>query len=1582
MLTLLTRITMPALRRNLQHLLNTAPNSDTIPKMPLEAVISTIPDPIATFPELLQLTQPFPMSIIDCPQQPLPPPPKNLSPRTIPKIDLTLNLFSLPPPKNYKNIPSFPKPAKNIAILVSDPMQREKMMTVLPTSLMQRYENSPLVDKLYSIKHFKLSWDPFGYPKFEGYTFLYDDYAISETTRFTLLEENNFPKKKRNNQEYWRIHGGQNKKQKVVSYDDVQRRKEKRKEVNQRYHAQKRDKQQIETELLQNMDNQPWQRTIRYANNASTSRGIGPIDKENISPHSNGNVSHVQNDFSKDFNKTTERNNQRGKNKILFTTGEKIEEQNDARDYEVRNEEASITGEHHFTHDEENIEIRSTITYETQNDMRDDTEVHLNPINEDDPYDFVYDRTPVVHRVLAGRTKCNHCQAIKFKSGFTTFCCMNGKTKLASTHIPADLYHLFTSQDEIGHMFRDNIRAYNTKFSFTSMGFTHRLKWPNLDKTIIRYLTASLTSNPYVKTTRSLRDLRPLDNYRVTLNASVELDQRVYNRPTTAEVAGIWVEDNENITTYKRSIVVYGKSDYSTQTQPYEGCYDPLSYPLFFPNGESGWHLRIAGNSVSINEIVVDEENMEEDTSRLLYYRLNQKKIRFELYQGIVDCGNTGEVEPSKVGQRVVLPASFIGGPRDMRRRFLDAMTLVQDDGKPNIFLTITCNPGWPEITDYLEPRQDAQDRPDLVSRVFRAKLEDLKDQLLIHHILGKVRAYVYVVEFQKRGLPHAHFLLIMRAEDKLKNPEQYDQKVCAEIPDPGNDSYPLYRRRDDGVVKKVRDKILDNRWVVPYNPKLLMMFNCHLNVEVCSSIKSVKYAFKYVYKGHDNKLSTLIQMNHKRYQDPRYVSPPEAIWRIFSFALSQIYPSVMALHLHLPNQQLINKVDGVARKYLYKEFPTYFTWNPSKRCWNQRKKGAMRGRLVSANPAEGERYYLRVLLSHVRGPTYFDDLYTVNNKLYPTFRKAAVERGLVETYDNLSQCLTEALLFQFPADLRRLFATILIYCEPGDVRKLWDEHYNSLSEDYSQQCQSYERVKTMVLVDIGVFLQSMGKHLGEFDLPLLNTTINLESGGYCEVQEEYSIVIEDEHVRAKDSFNSDQKVAYDKIMRHVDGNLSGVFFIDGPGGTGKTFLYKALLAEVRSRGLVALATASSGAAANNMPGGRMAHSRFKIPINLDNNSMCNIKQQSGVAQLLRLAKIIIRDESSMAHRQAVEAVDRSIQDITKLNLPFGGKIMILGSDFRQVLPVVRRGTRAQIVDSSLRMSPLWPSIKKLSLTINMRALADPWFFEFLMRVGDGEEGAIDGTFIRIPDDMSIPYTDKGKSKDDLIDAIFPSLQINGGSSDYVISRAILSTKNKNVDEVNDQLIDKFIGEQRVYYSFDEAEDDKNNFYPMEFLNSLNVSGLPPHYLRLKIGCPIILLRNIDPSNGLCNGTRLICKGFQMNVIDAEIVVGHHAGKRVFLPRIPFCPSADDMFPFKLKRKQFPIRLSFAMTINKAQGQTIPNVGVYLPESVFSHDQLYVALSGGISRENTKVLVKPVKEFTNEGVYTSNVVYREVLHDI
>ena len=196
----------------------------------------------------------------------------------------------------------------------------------------------------------------------------------------------------------------------------------------------------------------------------------------------------------------------------------------------------------------------------------------------------------------------------------------------------------------------------------------------------------------------------------------------------------------------------------------------------------------------------------------------------------------------------------------------------------------------------------------------------------------------------------------------------------------------------------------------------------------------------------------------------------------------------------------------------------------------------------------------------------------------------------------------------------------------------------------------------------------------------------------------------------------------------------------------------------------------------------------------------------------------------------------------------------------------------------------------------------------------------------------------------------------------------ILSTRNDCVDMINMRMISRFQGDEMVYHSFDSAVDDPNNYYPPEFLNTLTPNGLPPHVLKLKIGCPVILLRTIDPANGLCNGTRLIVHGFQKNTIDAKIVLGQHAGKRVFLPRIPLCPSDDEMFPFHFKRKQFPIRLSFAMTVNKAQGQTIPNVGLYLPEPVFSHGQLYVALSRATARSNIRILtVPPVEKDMKKG---------------
>lgn len=204
------------------------------------------------------------------------------------------------------------------------------------------------------------------------------------------------------------------------------------------------------------------------------------------------------------------------------------------------------------------------------------------------------------------------------------------------------------------------------------------------------------------------------------------------------------------------------------------------------------------------------------------------------------------------------------------------------------------------------------------------------------------------------------------------------------------------------------------------------------------------------------------------------------------------------------------------------------------------------------------------------------------------------------------------------------------------------------------------------------------------------------------------SIVVDKKDLELYETLNNEQRFAFDEIMDHVLQKKSKVFFIDGPGGTGKTYLYRALLAKVRSMKLIAIATATSGIAASIMPDGRTAHSRFKIPINIQEDTMCNFSKQSGTAKLLNRSSLIIWDEVAMTKRQVVEALDRTLQDITGHKLPFGGKVIEFGGDFRQVLPIVRRGTRAQIVDASIQKSYLWKGIKQIKLQHNTRAQIDP----------------------------------------------------------------------------------------------------------------------------------------------------------------------------------------------------------------------------------------------------------------------------------
>jgi hypothetical protein len=235
-----------------------------------------------------------------------------------------------------------------------------------------------------------------------------------------------------------------------------------------------------------------------------------------------------------------------------------------------------------------------------------------------------------------------------------------------------------------------------------------------------------------------------------------------------------------------------------------------------------------------------------------------------------------------------------------------------------------------------------------------------------------------------------------------------------------------------------------------------------------------------------------------------------------------------------------------------------------------------------------------------------------------------------------------------------------------------------------------------MVLIDIRNMLQSMkskdnDKDINKSPLPKIDDAFDDAIAVPREIFEEVSIKTNPEDVGLSSLLNEEQRAAYDEIMSTIDSKPGGLFFVDGPGGTGKTFLYRALLGTIRSQNKLAVATATSGVTTSIMPGGRTAHSRFKILLTLDDKQGCGFTKQCGTAKLLQQASLIIWDEASMTKRQAVEALDYSMCDIMgRKDLPFGGKTIVFGGDFKQVLPVVRKGSRAQIVGASLRKSYLW----------------------------------------------------------------------------------------------------------------------------------------------------------------------------------------------------------------------------------------------------------------------------------------------------
>nr|XP_017245277.1 PREDICTED: uncharacterized protein LOC108216927 [Daucus carota subsp. sativus] len=744
---------------------------------------------------------------------------------------------------------------------------------------------------------------------------------------------------------------------------------------------------------------------------------------------------------------------------------------------------------------------------------------------------------------------------------------------------------------------------------------------------------------------------------------------------------------------------------------------------------------------------------------RLDWLRGHQHIIRSELYKSIWDSIQKGDTNPETLGKKVILPATHTG--------------------HPSMFLTMTCNTEWPEIKSMLEylPGVDVADAPDIVARVFKLKLDQLLHLIKKQIFFGKCIGVMHVIEFQKHGLPHCHMLIWLHPSSRPNNVHDVDKLISAEIPDENLDpigynvvkrfmihgpcgkdytyspcmvkgkcgrhfpkkfngntffddsGFPVYRRRRTTNNVKKKGVLLDNQYVVPYNRELLVRFQCHINLEVCNSSRSLKYLFKYCLKGHDTATMLLRKKRDvngdasqpllarsrdeiKNYIDGRYICAAEASWRLLGFDIHYRHPSVERLPVHVEGEKNVtfknneslasvaeksktrhsklegwfeaNKAYPAAREFTYQEFPQNFTWKADACKWKPRERGIVFGRLSDVHASSGETFFLRMILMQNKGATSFKALKTVNGVVYKTYKEACGALGLLKDDRQWHVAMSESAAYAMPSQLRQLFVHIISNNQVADPLRLWEQHRVSMADDIlytrrqkannmSLQLDESEIYK-LTLTEIEKLLNDVGKSLRDFStLPVPDERYMRDLDNRL-INDELShnrADMQEQHDKLYKNLNKEQLNAYESIIQSVRDKKGGVFFVYGSGGCGTTFFWNTVICRLRSEGQIVLPVASSGIAATLLPGGRTAHSRFHIPLKIDRHSIAGIKHGSPLAELIKQTSLIIWDEAPIQHRHAFECVDRSLRDVMSLvdpvraRLPFGGISIVFGGDYR-----------------------------------------------------------------------------------------------------------------------------------------------------------------------------------------------------------------------------------------------------------------------------------------------------------------------------
>jgi hypothetical protein len=822
---------------------------------------------------------------------------------------------------------------------------------------------------------------------------------------------------------------------------------------------------------------------------------------------------------------------------------------------------------------------------------------------------------------------------------------------------------------------------------------------------------------------------------------------------------------------------------------------------------------------------------------------------------------------------------------------------------------------------------------------------------------------------------------------------------------------------RDDRGIVQYRRRVEDAN-VVAYNPALLRMWDGHINVEYSGSSLIVLYLYKYIYKGPDrvsfsvNNLEDADEIT--QFVNHRYLSSMEAMWRVLGYhTYPGPRPSVVCIKVHLPrdedrrigrNQQptmsdflLYLHRPEVLADFKFDELFAHYrvtsdrsevprdrefveTTLPYRTYYYYRRQATIITRIGMIYPGAGELWFLRLICGR-RPVCSYADARTVDEIEYGSYQEAAVAAGYVnQAQEESTLALHECLLYETPRELRSLF--VMLTLEGYPTLEAFQDHdlRTAMMADFALDNRSnFPLAYQQLLKDLQQRFKAAGKEMAEFGLD------EPESDDLNEVELERRRYDVDEQRRilATDApLTDEQQAAYEEILGTVMRGRPAFFFIQGRGGAGKSHVLRRLLTAVRASGRIGLVCATTALAASLFDNGTTAHHLFGLPVREDpfdqEELRSKVTRDADRLELLRSASLIVWDEFPNANKELFEAAYNLLDS-------FQGITFVGSGDFRQIPPVVPSAGRPETAYASVTRSHLWRQFRVLQLTQSFRDRNDPEYAAFALGVGDGSIGEDPDPprphsgekIVELPIQFFVHERD---NVDQAISFVYPTLGDVNQAFDANRSRAILATTNEAVDEWNRMVQARRPGEAVQLYSTDhiaETDDPDNRLaemVPPAYLHTLNESNVPPHELVLKLGDVCILVRNLAKNDKLTNNQRVQILEINQHTLRVQLLVDNtiHTIPRIHLL---FRTTAGS---FQIRRTQFPLRLGYALSFNKSQGQTLERVLLDLRQAPFCHGHLYVGLTRVVKAADIAAFCCEHQATQDNRVRTTNVYWPEL----